>query len=150
MDEQPTLEQRVLILEALLNEAFGLIALAAEHHGILARDFYNHIDPDFERKFAAYQEQLAGPKVPTEQPLPPAPALPEDGFLDCESYVAGRMGILDMRIANQFGQACARAAQARGISPKKITHPGEHWREVNTWPVEFLREMWFLSYGGAN
>ena len=86
-----------------------------------------------------------------ETPVPEQDQItPEEGYLDVASFVEGRLGVKDMNISLQFGQICGRAGRSRGLEPKKITSPGEHWRFVNTWPIEFLREMWNLSYGGGN
>jgi len=131
-----TVEERLVNLENYLTQAFSLLALVTQKLEGLAHVVFSQSVPAAEHT-----------PVPTEQP--PIPQVPEEGWLDCESYVAGRTGTLDMRQANQLGQITARAGLTRGIEPKKISHPGEHWREINTWPIEFLREMWYLTYGGT-
>lgn len=92
-------------------------------------------------------EEAAPSEALTDNPVA---SVPESGYLDVEAFVTGKCGTVNMPLSNQFGQIIARAGQARGIEPKKITHPGQFWEQVNTWPIEFLREMWAMTYGNLN
>lgn len=101
---------------------------------------------------ADLNERLTAMQQPAvdENLAPPAvKELPQEGYLDCETFVLGRLGHADMKVANQFGQACTRAAPRYNIEPIKMASPGEHWDTVNTWPIEFLKDIWFLTFGGV-
>lgn len=135
-------EERVTILEGHVAQITDLLVMLAKRLRELAVVTYFSTNPSTVENTS----NIVQVPVPTEQP--PTPQLPDEGWLDCESFVSGRLGRPDMREANQFGQTVARAGLARKIQPRKIAHPGEHWYEVNTWPIEFLREMWHLTSGG--
>lgn len=149
-----TVEERLTQLEnnqARLTNFFAILAKSQQEISTLALYGFSAMGETPLNEVTPVEGDTA--PVPTDglKPVltaqPPVPQIPEEGFLDCESYVTGRLGALDMRLANQFGQMVARAGIGRGLQPKKITHPGEYWRQVNTWPIEFLREIWYMSFG---
>lgn len=151
-----TVEERLFRLEdnmqKLLN-FFGVLAVYQRDISTLSFNAFSAMDEARINGQTLAPDELVPVPTPALEPVlteqPPVPQIPEEGWLDCESYVLGRLGSPDMRMANLFGQALARAGIARGLQPKKIIHPGEHWREVNTWPIEFLREIWYMSFGGT-
>jgi hypothetical protein len=124
-------EERVANLESSMLEATSLVYLMAL---ALKEVIEGGETPDINQSILEQQE---------------SPALPTPGYLDCEAFVKNRVGHVDMPLTNRFGQACARAAREQGIEPIKMTSPGEHWDSVNTWPIQFLREIWFLTFGGV-
>lgn len=77
-----------------------------------------------------------------------APALlPPPGLLDCATYVKGRLGYEDLRLASTFGRACAKYGRETGVEPIKMAQPGAHWLTVNAWPKDFLSEVWARNFG---
>jgi hypothetical protein len=72
---------------------------------------------------------------------------PQQDYLDCESFVKGRLGRTNMNVANKFGRLCALAGANRGLIPKRIKQPGEYFCiYVNTWPISFLQEVWSANF----
>ncbi len=135
------LQHRMTRLEQTVTKLYEAVALLTVASFVI-QEKLDDLEPP------SLAELMVGQQT-VENPLPELPTTPCEGYLTCESFVKGRVGHVDMPLINQLGQACARTGKTLGIMPVKIASSGEHWSEVNTWPIEFIREVWAgMIYGG--